>query len=187
MAFLLKRGFLTGFLPGFLFLTGVVVVWGEDYHVGYLLAFCTALSLPLAIGILVVSFIIGLVVDSIRDNFIEKWLKSRCRKDIDWDFFYDAPKDKIDILDDNYYIWYVVRLDLVISLVMIILSTLANVGVKLAKYGVCGVFDKEWIVGPILLIVLSIIMIIPLWADALELRHEIAEHTHKWRINGPTA
>lgn len=176
MGFLLKRGFLIGFLPGFLFLTGVIVVC-NDYNIVGLCAFGNKLSVPLGIGIVIISFIIGQIFDSIRDYFIERWRykhfkklrkkrRLRYRKDVNWDFFYDAPIEKIEKLDDNYYIWYDLNVDLVISFVGLVIFVLVH-----ALFGKVNIIIDAVVIG------ISILSMIPLWKDADELRKEVAKHT----------
>jgi len=176
MGFLLKRAFLIGFLPGFLFLTGVIVVC-KDYDIVGLCAFGNKLSVPLGIGIVIISFIIGQIFDSIRDCFIEGWRykhfkkqhkkrRLRYRKDVNWDFFYDAPKEKIEKLDDNYYIWYDLNVDLVVSLVGLVIFVFVH-----ALFGKVNIIPDGVVIG------ISILSMIPLWKDASELRKEVAKHT----------
>jgi hypothetical protein len=176
MSFLFKRGFLIGFLPGFLFVVGVVFVW-KDYNIRCLFAIGNKLSVPLGIGIVIISFILGQVFDSIRDWLIEgcrykhfkklhKKRRSRYRKDVNWDFFYDAPKEKIEKLDDNYYIWYDLNVDLVISLVSLVIFVLVH-----------ALFWKLNIIPDAVVIGISILSMIPLWKDANALRKEVAKHT----------
>ena len=152
MGFLLKRAFLIGFLPGFLFLTGVIVVC-KDYNIEGLCAFGNKLSVPLGIGIVIISFIIGQIFDSIRYCFIEGWRykhfkkqhkkrRLRYRKDVNWDFFYDAPKEKIEKLDDNYYIWYDLNVDLVVSLVGLVIFVLVH-----ALFGKVNIIPDAVVIG----------------------------------------
>jgi hypothetical protein len=162
MSFLFKRGFLVGFLPGFLFLTGVVFVW-KDYNIHCLFAIGSKLSVPLGIGIIIISFIIGQVFDSIRDRFFEPCHK----KNINWDFFYEAPKEQIEKLDDNYYIWYVLNTNLVISLIGLLIFVAFH-----------ALFGKVKIT-PWAVVIVSILSMIPLWMDANSLHEDVAKHTQK--------
>jgi len=87
--------------------------------------FCRNMSLPSGIGIVILSFIVGQVFDSVRDWGIEgiyRCYSKRCSKsDIDWKYFSKASIEEIDKLDDNFYIWYVLNWNLAISMVAILL------------------------------------------------------------------
>jgi hypothetical protein len=172
MGFVLKRAFLVGFLPGFPFVAAVIFAC-KGYDVNCILALGEKLSVPFGIGLVVACFLIGQVFDSFRDWFVESWRKKhvnklhkkrrqRHRKDVNWDYFYHASKENIEKLDNNFYIWYALNVDLVISLIA-------------TGIFVC-IFKREWVVllGVCIALLFSIT---PLWKDANDLRKEIAKYT----------
>jgi hypothetical protein len=170
MSFSLKpRLFLTGFLPGFLFLIGVLVIY-KQYKPPQIWLFCRNMSLPSGIGIVILSFIVGQVFDSVRDWGIER-IHSRCFKaDIYWQYFSKASTEDIEKLDDNFYIWYVLNYNLAISMFAVIALVVLD---SIKWLPVKELFTVPWIVG---LLGVSIFFLI---ADAYTLRKDVSEITSR--------
>jgi len=173
------RVFLMGFLPGFLFICGIVLTY-KQFDVHQILVTSEKITIIIGIAIIVLSFIIGQVFDSCRDwlvedNIADRWKKVN-RKDINWDFFFTASDKKIDKLDNNYYLFYVLNLDLSICLASLILSIIGNFLLMICSMVEC---NRMVIFKSILFVVIYVLSILFLFKDALILRSEIALHTNK--------
>lgn len=183
MNFSLKpRVFLIGFLPGFLFILAFLIL-SNDYDLDAVKEFAESISLFSGIAIVILSFIIGQIFDSFRDFFIEglifewlfKWFSKRKpyskylkNGDINWDFFYVASEKQIDKLDNNYYLFYVVNINLAICLVVILVLILFNWHKKI---------PHDFIINKLWLIISISISVFLLAFDALVLRNDIAKIT----------
>ena len=183
MNFTLKpRVFLIGFLPGFLFICGIILT---NLHFDFCLTIMQAKNITLIIGIaiIIISFILGQVFDSIRDGIIEKIFEKKSNRDkekgkensqdINWDFFFDASEKKIDKLDNAYYLFYVLNIDLSICLFFLMLY----LPIEMA-FTTCA---KNCLTIPNALICAAVytVSIILLVIDAVVLRDEIVKHTNK--------
>lgn len=176
MSFSLKpRLFLIGFLPGFLFIAGCLALKKNcDYSsMGKLLKDIILFS---GTAIIVFSFIIGQVFDSVRDLIIENLLKFDLRKckfvkenNIDWDFFYKADEKNIKKLDENFYLFYVINTNISICFFLFLLMIIFNWPFPISSnyFG----FNKF---GIIILIIISIIVLI---GDAVAIRPHIVKIT----------
>jgi len=126
MKFQLKpRIFLIGFLPGFLFIAGFVTLYNQ-YDLESIKSFAQNITLFTGTGIVILSFIIGQVFDSFRDFFLEylifrSILKILNWKDINWNFWYESSNQNIDKLDNNYFLFYIINLNISISLIALII------------------------------------------------------------------
>lgn len=171
MNFKLKpRVFLIGFLPGFLFIIAFVIIY-KKFDLVSIKELLKSSSLLTGIAIVIFSFILGQVFDSIRDNFIEDMLFKFIYKknDIQWDFFFEASEEEIDKVDNNYYLFYVININLSISLFIIALMVLLGWPYEIPN----GFFISKCL----LLIIIAVSIIILMW-DAIVLRKDIANHTN---------
>lgn len=173
------RVFLIGFLPGFLFICGIILTYKQfDFH--QILIRSKEISLIVGFAIIILSFIVGQVFDSFREWVIEnrfaKCWEKKDREDIYWDFFYNASDEDIDKLDNNYYLFYVLNLDLSICLSVLILASIANLILILFSVVKCDCFA---ITTSLIFIAIYGISIFLLVKDASILREEIAKHTNK--------
>ena len=173
------RVFLIGFLPGFLFICGIILA-NQEFDFNQILNQANDITLIIGIAIIILSFIIGQVFDSVRECGIEKYFehkykncKSKDKQDINWDFFYDAMEKDIDKLDNNYYLFYVLNFDLSICLLFLILYFPFWIVFSSCK------LDSSTIKSIMIFITIYGASILLLVLDALELRKEIARHTNK--------
>lgn len=167
MNLLKPRLFLIGFLPGFTYLVGVLFIYkGYEYH--SVISFGKSISLPFGIAIVILSFIIGQVFDSFRDCCVENIFEWFVKKDIKWDFFYQASDEKIERLDNNYFIFYILNINILICLLALSLLIILNS---------CGLKIHTILTNPISIVIQLFIAIIILFFDAIDLRRDISTHT----------
>ena len=112
--------------------------------------------------VLIVSWIIGDFFDAFREIIIEfifdRW------QPLWWDFFYKGNREKADQLEDYYYSYYELNINITVAIVFFLISELLfrSTFVKLFP----------WYVN---ILILPFIAVIFFW-DALILRSEIKKH-----------
>jgi hypothetical protein len=167
------RVFLTGFLPGFLFIVVFVLLY-KDFNFLSLKNFAKEITAFSGLAIIILSFIIGQFFDAFRDFFIEGSFHLVSKyfpkiKDINWDFFYKESDKNIDRLDNNYYLFYLVNVDLAICLISILIMIIINWPKQ---------FPSNFIITKCYLVLWLFAAIIVLLLDAFLLRREIVKHTN---------
>ncbi len=94
-------------VPGVVVVVSALLAW-NDWHVSKVLSAFAGDAPKAAVSVLVLSvlaFVIGEILDSCRD----------CREEKDklnWDFFFDGDKEKVDQLDEYYFTYYVLNKNL---------------------------------------------------------------------------
>ncbi len=160
--------FLTGFLPGFLFIVGSIFLF-TDFNFSAFTDFAKEISVFSGIAIIIMSFIVGQFFDSIRDFFIEGLYSFILKnKDINWDFFYKSSEKKADKLSNNYFLFYLVNVNLSIALIGLLIMILVGWPHSL---------PDNFVMSKTTLIISFAAVIIVLLLDAIALRKEIAKHT----------
>jgi hypothetical protein len=178
MKFQLKpRLFLIGFLPGFLFIVGFIILYKKfDFLSIKLLA--QNITLFTGTAIVIISFMIGQVFDSFRDWFVELIFEVIVRKNkgqnINWDFFYKSSSQEINKLDDNYFIYYVVNLNISISLFALMIFIFFNWPNKI---------PSSFFISKSFIVISVVICIIILVGDSWILRKHIAKATNLEKSN----
>ncbi len=147
-------------VPGFMLLLAVQL-WRPAVY-------CTVLGrLPsdrVALSLVWVTsaFVLGQVLDSLRDLSEGVW--NRLGERVDWDFFFRADRAKVDQLEDFYFTYYVFNANLVLPLIAFFLVAIGF---------------KEYL--PAVVIVVGAAILI---CDARSLRQEIAKRTQDQDHNG---
>ncbi len=160
------RVFLIGFLPGFLFIFGFIFIY-KNYEFDAFNNFVKNITLFSGIAIIILSFIIGQVIDSFRDSAIENFLDIFCSK-IRWKFFYEKSETDIDKLDNNFYLFYVLNLNLSICLLLLLVMIITGWPEK---------FPTDFQLNKSTIIIITIASIIVLFIDAIILRKYISKIT----------
>ena len=139
----------------------------------------------LTFSLIIVAFIIGQVFDSLRDGVVESILdhdltlriwkqkKVRVLSKVKWDFFSTAAETEIDKLDDNYYIWYGIDVNLFLSFLAV--AGIIVYKIAFQNYIVNNPHQQRIIAVLVLIVASSIIFLI----DFLVLRIEISDITNK--------
>lgn len=162
---LTQHQILSFFPPGFIFIACYLFIYFYPANnIDFLSHFFEEIKIigPLGgIGIIVFSFIIGLIFDAIRNGILENALPSK----INWEYFHhDTTTKKLDGFYRRYYSYYVFDLNVSISLfictIMLFLSASCN---KTFNY----------------LIAINLIAIVFLAIDAFDLRKEMSTITNK--------
>jgi hypothetical protein len=130
MNFSLKpRQLLFAFIPGF-FLILVIFILHLKFEFTKESIDIEKFNLGLIFLIIVISYLVGIIIDSIRDGAVENFFDflfaqftknnklTWKAKPINWNFFFHASEKEIEKLDDNFYIWYVVNLNITISILL---------------------------------------------------------------------
>jgi|GEM_PF-5370008 hypothetical protein len=111
----------------------------------------------------ILGFIIGEVLDSIRDLLEGYCYDKICHAthEINWDFFYNGTKDEVENLEEWYFTYYELDSNLYIGIIVLFVL------------GCCGLIS----IPNIFIVLLSLVFIILFW-DSMILRGEIKKHTH---------
>src|ERR1035437_7825517 len=56
--------------------------------------------------VVVFSFVVGQFLDAVRDVVLENHVFNRFCGEVKWQFFFEAPREKIDNLEEWFYTWY---------------------------------------------------------------------------------
>lgn len=105
------------------------------------------------IVVLIIAFVLGQLLDAIRDAILENFLFERLWP-VRWEFFFEGPVDKINNLDEWYYTWYEFDANIVVAILVAI---------------VLGIFNLI-LINPLTYVLMIIAMFFFFW-DACELRH----------------
>jgi hypothetical protein len=176
MTFTLKpKFFLTGFIPGFILLFGIIILnYGCDFSL--VDSFMQKITLFSGIVILISSFIIGQIIDSIRDaidELIDKLRKNKTKK-INWMFYFESEEEDIEKLDNNFYLFYTINFNIAICFFILLLFVLADSPICIAT----NLFIKKcW------LAVSLVVSIFILVFDAILIRKYIVKITHTHKLN----
>jgi hypothetical protein len=144
-------------LPGALCL-GLILYIINSTNVGLLdwINDAAAAKLALAAGaFLLGSWILGTFLDSARNLLEHCW--DRLWGELNWNFFFYAPRDKVAQFDENYYAYYTAKANYVIGLL-----------VALAFFAVLSLFGLRAVILFGALVVLAVCLL-----DAIVLRIEI--------------
>jgi hypothetical protein len=169
------RQILIGFLPGFLFILFIIAIY-NGFNWADIKKEVQGFGTTLSFVLIIIAFIVGQVFDSLRDGIFEillnhnvslplpkkkRWL---LLNKIKWEFFATAKEDRIDNLDDNFYIWYLVNFNLFLCILTVFIIIFINK----------TFYDKLSTIG----IVLFIISLIAFLIDSLVLRIEVGKITN---------
>jgi hypothetical protein len=174
-------------VPGFVvaFLIACVVRLVNDWPLGPLLS-----SGPIFL-LAVAAFIVGQLIDAIRNNWIEGWgwWKSKSSVDVDWDFFFRCQDQRLENLDNFYYVYYLfdvnvliaVALSVIIVVFGMIIGALANNSVVMnLPSTISHASLREW-VASLAALVLMFFALGVLYRDAIDLRQDVAKLTNPQR------
>lgn len=159
----------------------VILASISRWEFGKLLAFVSPTSSGLIFSIFIITvlaFVVGQLLDGLRNSFLEsRWDK---KQPIKWDFFFEAEKDRIEVMDDNYFTWYAFDVNMCSALVIGLLS--AIVCFLVAVFGLDHRFPVSGVQLPrtIIFTLLGFLTIWVLGCDAKNLRLEIKTNIDKW-------
>ncbi len=158
------HAFISHLVPGFSLLLFIFLShcnWTLHTVKGYFADMTATQGAAYGFIAIVISFLIGEICDSFRDGIVE-WLieKIRKKKEIKWSFFFEAPEDEINKLQEHFYTWHVFNFNSALSL---------SIGSVLAYvYGAPLLLKIGMPIGAIILII-----------NAFTLRKEIRELIEK--------
>jgi hypothetical protein len=165
--------FISHFVPGFTILVfsfSLIYDW-NIIHIFTAIKQKAEFIIFIGFGILIISFVFGLILDAIRD-IAESLFDKIPKFKVNWDFFYNETSEKQNKLERFYFPWYVFNANTMFGiLISIIICTIyhhyySNTD-QTFKYGI--------IVGSIAFFILLV--------DAIILRIEIIKHTNEFSLN----
>ena len=108
-------------IPGFVFVMAVRPLLGNSSPVlKGLIGLDSAGQAISTLAIVVTAFVVGQVLDALRDLLEHLWDR---RHPINWDFFLNAVKDKVDQLKASHFNYYVFDCNMSIGLVILLAIT----------------------------------------------------------------
>lgn len=127
----------------------------------------TDLSIGLLIGALISAFIVGLILDGLRNSAVECLLDLKDRKKapgnkVKWSFFYEGRKEDVALLYARYFTYYCFDFNVILALI-----------VSVTILDIYSQLPEKWL--------LTIFFIVPaLWLlwDGISLRKDIAAATN---------
>lgn len=163
-------------LPGTLLV--ITIIWTcpyitiQDKNIPTLFyEYWSSLNVGLATLILfiisILGFIVGELLDSLRDIIEEYILDRHTLHKINWDFFFEGEKEKITNLEEWYYTYYELDFNSVIGITVIILMKIFLI------------IHISWVITFILFIPIAIML-----TDMRIMRKEIVELTKRVQKNG---
>ena len=174
------------FLVGFIFVLLIVFSyykWSFDLLIG-IINNKEKNYLVIGVILLPVSFLIGLIMDAIRNGILEDYIiephlldykekeNKKGKYSINWEFFYpnDTDEDNVKAFYDRYYTYYVFDMNMIIALIIVFGYSTFNIFYNcLCEYSCQYIFSS---------IVIGIITYI-FWKDGIDLRVEMAKITNK--------
>lgn len=152
-------------VPGMVILMLVVLSyfnWDYDYFTNICAKNVSVASVTILL-LTVVAFLSGEFLDTIRDSFIESRFDHFEAKRVEWKYFAYAPREEVDQLCDFYFTYYVLNMNLSLSLFVSLLL------------GLCGIISPPhclypWIFWPIVILAIMIFAY-----DGIIIREEMAE------------
>ena len=121
--------------------------------------------------VLIVSWIVGDFFDALREVIEEAWdqlLKHFKKPTLNWDFFFEADREKTDQLEDYYYSYYELDINFTVAIGIFLLTKLA---LRIWDPGFLDLLSWK------MCIALFGAMLV-FFADAMVLRKEIKKHTN---------
>ncbi len=150
------------FIPGFVFIVmsfSSYMNWKINLIVATLKDTPNTNIIIVSFVSIIIAFLIGEVFDSLRD-LLEEFPLNKIFSEVNWDFFFNADKEKIEKLNESYFTWYVFNLNSSLSLIGALLFTTLFIN---------NPPFKIWAI----VVIASLILFI----DGIILRKEIAKHT----------
>jgi uncharacterized membrane protein len=74
-----------------------------------------------AIIVVVLSFVVGQFLDAVRDVLLENFVFDKFCGTVKWQFFFEAPKEKLENLEEWFYTWYELDANLFVGLIIAML------------------------------------------------------------------
>lgn len=165
---------------------------------GFLVVFASAilcflfLGLPLgkicATGPLILFIISGVVAGQIIDAFRMVWIESarwweRCTAPVDWDFFFRTRDQRLQNLDDFYYVFYEFDVNCLIGIIIVGCVSTILAAFLIVEEGwvhfvtlVRNTPRNCWVLGG-MGVLLLLVSAVTLYRDARSTRKELAKHT----------
>lgn len=157
-------------VPGFV-VSLIIFLWGPRLCLESMASNWNAINEKFQIFLggliaVVVPFVVGQVLDSIRD-LIEGKLDDYCK--IKWEFIRKMDVNDLKKFEEYYFTYYVFNSNLVIGIGLIVLPTLI----------LTFIFSRFSLLA-LGVLLLALVAALILFCDAFQLRHEIKEYIEEW-------
>jgi hypothetical protein len=127
----------------------------------------------------VLAFVVGQILDAYRDSFLEdQWDDENGGKNkIRWNFFFEGEAERLKNLEEWYFTWYVLDVNLGSAIIIGLISTFLNLAVAL----VCKIFGMREAIIITLCMVGGVIIFFLFHKNARDLRNkEIKKVIDEW-------
>ena len=124
----------------------------------------------------ILAWLFGTFFDAFRDSVVEN---CKFKEKINWDFFFESDYTKVKQLDEFFYAYYILAVDLVISVIMAYVSIMFIYGLS-AFYSPFGSICHHWV-----LYIIVISFVIVLCKNAKDLRKDIVKYCNNRGNNLP--
>lgn len=155
------------FLPGQLFVFSFFITYRQVNSIDTLLYSLKSLNIAFLIVSIIFSFIMGLIIDAIRNVFIEGVIfriieENKLKENrFNWDFFYLGEREEVGVFYARYYTYYCFDFNFILSLILSLIT-----------------FYFSFLNCKFSLTIIVLVSAFFLWRDAVILRRDMIKATN---------